>query len=102
MLTQGASPGRTKSPDPLSKERDDVHKLVSDLIGGSPVSGQTSSSSSTPADHSTSPAAAVTSSPGTAGTVSTAAAVKRKVKLAVEPLAPIIIRPKVSCGMCGC
>ena len=91
MLTQGATPSRTKSPDPLSKERDDVHKLVSDLIGGSPVSSHTTTSS-TPPNVTTSPAAPVTSSPGTTAP----AAAKRTVKLVVEPLAPIVIRPKVS------
>lgn len=84
LVIRGASQGRTKSPDPLSKERDDVNKLVSDLIGGSPLPASTS-----PAPPEQSPEAVGTVSPVAAVTTS-----KRKVKLVKEPLAPIIIRPK--------
>lgn len=91
-MIRGASQGRTKSPDPLSKERDDVNKLVSDLIGGSPLPASTS-----PAPPEQSPEAVGTVSPVAAVTTS-----KRKVKLVKEPLAPIIIRPKVSFVLVTC
>jgi dynein intermediate chain len=88
LLTRGSPSSRTKSPDPLSKERDDVNKLVSDLIGGSPPATKPSS---TPSVLAKSPGE-VAASPA-AGTP--APACKRKTKLVMEALAPVVIRPKV-------
>jgi hypothetical protein len=81
-VIRGATPD--KSVNQRSREREDVDRLVSDLIGGSPVPPQTSP---TPPGHTPSSAA----TPPTSDAVTTA---KRKVKLVKEPLAPIIIRPK--------
>lgn len=92
LLTRGTPPSRTKSPDPLSKERDDVNKLVSDLIGGSAIPTQTSvtpSQSKSPAEVSKSPPMQISATAG-----------KRKVKLVMETLAPVVIRPKVGCIVC--
>jgi hypothetical protein len=87
LLTRGSPSSRTKSPDPLSKERDDVNKLVSDLIGGSPLATKPSS---TPSVLAKSPGE-VAASPAAGTPVS---ACKRKTKLVMEALAPVVIRPK--------
>ena len=80
-----------KAADPLAKEREDVNKLVSDLIGGGVAP--------TSPGPSTSPVAAKTPDSAATGTpkqITPAASGRSKpVRLVVDQLAPVNIRPKV-------
>ena len=91
------------APDPLAKEREDVNKLVSDLIGGGAAPASSSTKSPTPKA-----AAAVGDSPAKepqkqsttpGGSVGRSRPVKH---LVVDQLAPVNIRPRVStyCDLC--
>ena len=77
------------APDPLAKEREDVNKLVSDLIGGG-AAPASSSKSPTPKATVDSPA----KEPQKQVTPSSSGRSK-PVKLVVDQLAPVNIRPKV-------
>ena len=92
LLTRGSpTASRTKSPDPLTKERDDVNKLVSDLIGGSPLPAQPSPAPSVVG-------VAKSASDVAGSTPSGPTSDRRRTKLVMETLAPVVIRPKV----CAC
>ena len=80
--------------DHLAVEREDVNKLLADLIGGSGLSSQ-SSSSSVSAVPSSPPKSPVKTTPAV-GAVKGVASRSRKVKLNVDTLAQINIKPKVS------
>ena len=84
--------------DNLAREREDVNKLVTDLIGGSsltPVSAAVAAAAATPTaaqqrtpEHAAPPKSAQQLSKGPSRQV--------KVKLVVDQLASVNIRPKVS------
>lgn len=71
--------------DPLAREREDVNKLVSDLIGGGAA----------PATTSKSPTPKPTDSPTKEPPKPVVPSSKGRVKLVVDQLAPVNIRPKV-------
>lgn len=81
--------------DHLAKEREDVNKLVTDLIGGSVLS---SPPSAVTAGHTPSSAASRTpeQTPPTKSAPQVSAGRSRQVKLVVDQLAAVNIRPKVS------
>lgn len=78
--------------DHLAREREDVNKLVTDLIGGSVLSTPptASAASPTPAAHRT-----PEQTPPTKPAPQLSAGRSRQVKLVVDQLAAVNIRPKV-------
>lgn len=84
--------------DHLAREREDVNKLVTDLIGGStslsPTAAAVAAAVATPTSLQRSPEQATPTKP--AQPVS--AGPSRPIKLVVDQLAPVNIRPKVKFG----
>ena len=74
----------------MAKEREDVNKLVSDLIGGGTAPASSSSKSPTPKAAVDSPAKEPQKqvTPGSVGR-------SKPVKLVIDQMAPVNIRPKV-------
>jgi len=87
----------TIKTDHLAKEREDVNKLVTDLIGGSALTSPPKAVSSAP-PPSTAQKSPVKTSP-TKSPSQVSAGRSRQVKLVVDQLAPVNIRPKVGKGL---
>ncbi len=94
VLQLPVSPSKS---DHLAREREDVNKLVTDLIGGSsltPTAAAVAAASATPTALQRTPEHATPTKPAQ----QVSARPSRPVKLVVDQLAPVNIRPKVSRG----
>ncbi len=76
----------------LAKEREDINKLVTDLIGGSSLAPPASNVATPSQENLTEPSKSIAS----VSSVMSAVSSRQKVKLVIDELAAINIRPKVT------